>query len=165
MSQYFKFFKEAVSGKGKVKELEVVYLADICSIGVEIRLPPKVKDLGNFTIPCVISEDKINKALCDPGANINLMPYSLFRRLKMGRMRPMSMTIQMTDQSTHSPMGVVEDVLVIVHNFFLSYWFCDSRNEGRRGSTYHPWRPFLATVKAEIKLAMGELELCMNDKK
>lgn len=94
-----------------MKELEVVHLVDLCSIGVERRLSPKVKDPGSFTIRCVIGEGKINKALCDLGKSINLMPYYLFRRLKMDMMRPMSMTIQMADRSTHSPMGVVENVV------------------------------------------------------
>lgn len=102
MPQYFKFLNEVVLGKRKMKELKVVHLADLCSIGIKRKLPLKVKDLGNF-----IDEGKIDKALCDLGESINLMPYLLFRKLKVGRMRPTSMTIQMADRSAHSPMGVV----------------------------------------------------------
>lgn len=94
-----------------MKELEVVHLADLCSIGVERRLPPKIKDLRSFTIPCVINEGKINKALCDLGASIN--------------------DFEIGDQSAHSPMRVVEDVLVKVHKIFFLVDFFDFRDEGR----------------------------------
>lgn len=43
MPQYFKFFKEAVSGKRKVKELEVVHLADLYIVGVERRFHQRLK--------------------------------------------------------------------------------------------------------------------------
>lgn len=165
MPQYFKFTKETVSGKRKVKELEVVHLADLCSIELERRLSPKVKDLGSFTIPCIIGEGQANKTLCDLGASINLMPYNLFQRLKLGRMRPTSMTIQMADRSAHSPLDVMEDVLVKVDDFFFPVDFVILEMKEDEEVPIILGRPSLATVKAEMKLATRELWLSMNKEK
>lgn len=75
------------------------------------------------------------------------------------------MTIQMTNQSAHSPMGVVEDVLVEVHDFFLLIDFMILEMKGDDEVPIILGRPFLATAKVEIKLATGELELSMNEEK
>lgn len=71
MPQYFKFLKEAVSRKKKVIELEVVHFADLCSVGVERRLPPKVEDPGSFTILCVIGEG--NMRYLGPFSRVNCL--------------------------------------------------------------------------------------------
>jgi len=36
--------------------------------------PPKLPGPGSFSIPCVRGKVKIERALCDLGASINLMP-------------------------------------------------------------------------------------------
>jgi len=43
--------------------------------------PPKLPESGSFSIPCVIRKVKIERALCDLGASIHLMPYSMFHKL------------------------------------------------------------------------------------
>jgi len=58
-------------------------LSEECSAIVLKKLPPNLKDLGSFTIPCTIEDSHFEKALCDLGASINLMPFSIFRKLEM----------------------------------------------------------------------------------
>ena len=48
------------------------------------KLPPKLKDLGNFSIPCVIESEIIESAMCDLGASVSLMSLSLSERLGIG---------------------------------------------------------------------------------
>jgi len=52
-----------------------------CSAIIKQKLPPKLKDLGSFVIPCEIRNIMVSKALCDLGASINLMSLSIFKRL------------------------------------------------------------------------------------
>ncbi|XP_021775981.1 uncharacterized protein LOC110739807 [Chenopodium quinoa] len=77
-------------------------------------LPPKLHDPGSFTIPCTINEKFFDKVLCDLGASVNLMPYSLYENLGLQKLKPSHISLQMVDRTSRIPMGVVEDVLVKV---------------------------------------------------
>ncbi|CAN6545159.1 unnamed protein product [Malus baccata var. baccata] len=55
------------------------------------KLPPKLKDAGSFTIPCVIGGKEFGRALCDLGASINLMPYSVYESLNLGELKETKM--------------------------------------------------------------------------
>ena len=48
------------------------------------KLPPKFKNPESFSIPCVIGSETIQKAMCDLGENVSLMPLSLCERLSIG---------------------------------------------------------------------------------
>ncbi|XP_057984660.1 uncharacterized protein LOC131169449 [Hevea brasiliensis] len=50
---------------------------------LENKLPPKLKDPGSFSIRCHIGDTSINKALCDLGASVTLMPLSICEKLKV----------------------------------------------------------------------------------
>ena len=52
-------------------------LSTNCSVIIQKNLPQKMQDPGSFTIPCTIGNYEFGKALCDSGANINLMPLSV----------------------------------------------------------------------------------------
>ena len=85
-----------------------------CSAVIQHILPPKHKDPGSITIPCSIGEVSVGKALIDLGASINLMPFSMCRRLGELEIMPTRMTLQLADRSITKPYGVIEDAL-----FFL----------------------------------------------
>ena len=84
MPNYVKFMKEIMSNKRKLEAYGTVNLSENCSSIIQRKLPKKLKDSASFTIPCVIREHKFSKALCDLGASINLVPYSLEKRLNLG---------------------------------------------------------------------------------
>jgi len=46
--------------------------------------PPKLPDPGNFSIPCIVGKVEIERGLCDLGASVSIMPYSLFHKLHIG---------------------------------------------------------------------------------
>jgi len=54
MSSYAKHLKEILSNKGKLENFGSVSLNEECSTIVLRKLPPKMKDLGKFIIPCLI---------------------------------------------------------------------------------------------------------------
>ena len=57
-------------------------------------------------------EAKVRNALCDLGAGISVMPFSLYKRLKLGDYSPTSITLQMADKTRKQPVGMIEDILV-----------------------------------------------------
>jgi hypothetical protein len=46
----------------------------------------KYKDPGCPTISCFIGEHKVERALLDLGASVNLLPYSVFQSLNLGEL-------------------------------------------------------------------------------
>ena len=93
-----------------------------------------MKDLGSFTIPCTFGKYAFKKALCDSGANINLIPLSVVQRLSLGELTPTTITLQMVDRSMAQPKGVLEDVLVKVGKFIFPV-DCHENGRGHTGSS------------------------------
>ena len=54
----------------------------------------------------------MEKALLDLGASINLLPYSIYKQLGLGELKPTTITLSLVDRSVKIPKGIVEDVLV-----------------------------------------------------
>jgi hypothetical protein len=77
----------------------------------------KYKDPGCPTISYFIGEHKIEKALLDLGASVNLLSYSVFQSLNLGELKPTSVTLLLADRSVKVPRGIIKDVLVQVDKF------------------------------------------------
>ena len=43
--------------------------------------PPKLKDPGSFSIACMVGRVKIDRALCDLGVSVSLMPSPICQKL------------------------------------------------------------------------------------
>ena len=123
------------------------------------KLPPKLKDPGSFTIPCTIGKLDEMQALCDLGASVNLMPLSVYNRLKLGQAKPTTVMLQMADRSLSHPYGIVEDVLVKVGKFIFPADFIILDMEEDEKIPIIMGRPFLATGRALIDVQKGELML------
>ena len=63
-------------------------LTATCSAVIQMSLLKKMQDPGSFTIPYTIGNFEFNKALCDLGASINLMPLLVVKRLSLGELTP-----------------------------------------------------------------------------
>ena len=62
MPMYAKFMKEILSKKRKIAEEGIVNLTATCIAVIQQKLPAKMKDPGNFTIPCSIGKYEFKKA-------------------------------------------------------------------------------------------------------
>jgi hypothetical protein len=74
---------------------------------------------GCPTISCFIGEHKIERALLDIGASVNLLSYSVFQNLNLGDLKPTSVTLLLADRSVKVPKGIIKDVLVQVDKFIF----------------------------------------------
>ncbi|XP_061369432.1 uncharacterized protein LOC133312273 [Gastrolobium bilobum] len=71
----------------KLKDGETVALTKECSALIQKKRPPKLKDLGSFSILIAIGEVEVGKKLCDLGDSINLIPLSVFRALGINKLK------------------------------------------------------------------------------
>ena len=93
MPSYVKFMKDILSKKRRLLDFETMNLTEECSAILKRKLPQTLKDPRSFTIPCTIGNSIFERALCDLGASINLMPLPIFRRLGLGEACPTIVTL------------------------------------------------------------------------
>ncbi|XP_027342953.1 uncharacterized protein LOC113855505 [Abrus precatorius] len=157
--KYAKFLKDLLSNKKKLEELAIVTLNKECSTILQNKMPEKLKDPGSFTLPCLIGRLIVYRALADLGASINLMSYSVFKKLGLGEPRPTRMSIQLADRSIKYPTGIIEDVLVKVDKFIFPVDFVILDMDEDTDVPLILGCPFLATAGAIIDVRDGKLIL------
>ncbi|XP_057432651.1 uncharacterized protein LOC130725440 [Lotus japonicus] len=166
MPQYSKFMKEILSKKRRLSEMdEVVMLSEECSAIIQRKLPVKMKDPGKFMLPVEFEGKGETKGLIDLGASVNLMPLSMFERLKIGELKGTMMHLQLADRSIVTPWGVCEDVLVKVGKFYFpaDFVILDMDEEDEMPLIFG--RPFLATTKVKIDVEKRVVSLKSYGKK
>ncbi|XP_047256128.1 uncharacterized protein LOC124888883 [Capsicum annuum] len=113
MLGYAKFVKDLVSKKWLVKD-ETIEITHHYNAIISSTLAIRKKNLCSFTIQCTIGLFKFLKALFDLRESVKLMPYAIFHKLGLGKLKPTMMKLLMVDWSIKKPMGVLHDVLVKV---------------------------------------------------
>ena len=109
----------------------------------------------------------MEKALLDLGASVNLLPYSMYKQLGLGELKPTSITLSLANRSIKIPKGTVEDVLIQVDKFYYPVDFVVLDIEpAAAGANYVPIilrRPFLATSNAIINCQNGVMQLTIGN--
>ena len=110
---------------------------------------------------------KIEKALLDLWASVNLLLYSVYEQLGLGELKPTSIILQLANQSVIVPKGVVGDVLVQVDkfNFLVDFIILDMHPVSNANSQISVilGRSFLATSNALINCRSGVLKLSFGN--
>ncbi|KAD7476900.1 hypothetical protein E3N88_00036 [Mikania micrantha] len=161
--KYAKFLKDLLKGKDRLGKLTEVPLSRDCSAVITNTLPEKLTDPGILTIPCLFGSDVRSHALADSGASINLIPYSLYKKLALGDLVPTRMTLSLADRSVKCPRGILENVLVKVDKFVFPVDFVVMDMEADTTVPIILGRPFLRTAKAVIDVFDGKLTLRVGD--
>ncbi|KAK5775292.1 hypothetical protein PVK06_043165 [Gossypium arboreum] len=117
--RYAKFLKELCTNKQKLTSNEKVSVGENVSAVLQRKMPAKCKDRAMFAIPYKIGHLGIKKAICDLGASINVMHFSIYESLKAGFLIKTCVIIQLVDKSIVHPKGVLEDVLVKVNGLIF----------------------------------------------
>ncbi|XP_057723780.1 uncharacterized protein LOC130939708 [Arachis stenosperma] len=154
---------ELINKKKSWLEKETVLLTEECIAVLQKGIPPKLKDPGSFVVSCTIGKMTLDKALCDLGASINLMPLSMMRKLAIEELKPTRMSLVMADRSIKTPNRIVENLLVKVGEFIFpaDFVMLDTEEEGNYSIILG--RPFLATARAIIDVEKGEMIFRVNN--
>ncbi|GJU70253.1 reverse transcriptase domain-containing protein [Tanacetum coccineum] len=142
----------------------LIHMPKFAPIAVVLKkLPEKLGDPGRFLIPCDFSEFDSYLALADLGASINLMPLSIWKKLKLSGLTETRMVLELADRTISKPTGVAENVFIKVGKFYFPADFvvldfiADLRVPLILG------RPFLRTAHALIDVYEGEITLRNDD--
>jgi hypothetical protein len=156
MPTYAKFLKDILSNRRKLDD-EMVTLTEKVSAIVMNKLPPKLQDPGSFTISCSIGNTKFDRALCDIGASVSLMPKSIFDRIGVGELVPIKNSLQLADGSVKYPVGQVEVLPLQVEKIYIPIDFFVIEMDKDSNTPLILSRPFLNTAGTQIDVRREKL--------
>ena len=164
---YAKFLKDLCTIKKGLGIEKKAFLTEQVSAIIQSKNPIKYKDPGSPTISVNICGTCIDKALLDLGVSVNLLPYSVYKQLGLGEVKPTNITLSLADRSVKIPKGIVKDVLVKVDKFYYPVDFVVLDTEPiENGPNHVPiilGRPFLATANAIINFRNGVMQLTFGN--
>nr|GEU39777.1 reverse transcriptase domain-containing protein [Tanacetum cinerariifolium] len=164
MPKFAPMFKKLLNNKDKLIELTKTPLNENCSAVVLKKLPEKLGDPGRFLIPCDFSKFDNCLALADLGASINLMPLSIWKKLRLPTLNDTKMMLELGDRTISKPTGVAENVFVKVGKFYFPADFVVLDFIADPRVPLILARPFLSTAHAIIDVHEREIIL-RQDKK
>ncbi|GKB99964.1 reverse transcriptase domain-containing protein [Tanacetum coccineum] len=88
MPKFASTLKALIGNKEKLSEMARTPLNEHCSAVILNKLPEKLGDPGRFLIPCKFPGMDECLALADLGASINLMPFSVWKKLNLPNLTP-----------------------------------------------------------------------------
>ncbi|GKA00945.1 reverse transcriptase domain-containing protein [Tanacetum coccineum] len=109
--------KALIGNKKELSEMARTLLNEHCSAVILKKLPKKLGNPDKFLIPCKFPGMDECLALADLGASINLMPFSVWKKLNLPNLTPTCMTLELADRSISRPIGIAKDVNVKVGVF------------------------------------------------
>jgi len=162
MPLYAKFLKEIFSKKKTIEHNETITLTRESSAIIK-KPPSKLGDPGSFAIPCVIGSETIDKALCDLGASVSLLPLSLFKRIGIGELKPSEMILKLADHSTIQIVGFVEDIPIKIEGIYIPTDFVVVDIPEDKDVPIILGRPFLATAGSIVDVKNGRIVFQVSD--
>ena len=164
---YAKFLKDLCIVKKGVNVDKKAFLTEQVSGIIQCKTPVKYKDPGCPTISVNIGGTCAEKALLHLGASVNLLPYSMYKQIGLGELKPTSITLSLADRSLNISKGTVEDVLIQVDKLYYPVGFVVLDIElAAVGANYVPiilGGPFLATSNAIINCRNGVMQLTFGN--
>ena len=164
---YAKFLKDLCKVKKGHNVNKKAFLTEQVSAIIECKTPVKYKDPGCPTISVNIGGISVEKAPLNLGASVNLLPYSMYKKLGLGELKPTSITLSLADRSIKIPKGTIEDVLIQVDRFYYPVDFVVLDTEPVAvGPNHVPiilGRLFLATLNAIINCRNGVMQLTFGN--
>nr|GEY72221.1 reverse transcriptase domain-containing protein [Tanacetum cinerariifolium] len=162
MLKFVPMFKKLLNNKYKLIELTKTPLNENCSAVVLKKFPEKLGDPGRFLIPCDFLEFDNCLALADLRESINLIPLSIWKKLRLPTLNDTKMVLELADRTISKPTGVAENVFVKVGKFYFSADFVvlDFVTDPRIPLILG--RPFLSTAHVIINVFEREIIIRQN---
>ncbi|KAL1208875.1 hypothetical protein V5N11_010552 [Cardamine amara subsp. amara] len=102
-------------------------------------------------------------SLCDLGSRVNLMPYSVAKRLGFTKFKPTKISLVFADRSTKLPVGIIEDLHVRIGDTLVPADFVVLELDKDPKDPLILGRAFLCTARAIIDVQEGIVDLRLGD--
>ncbi|XP_057740016.1 uncharacterized protein LOC130957152 [Arachis stenosperma] len=126
ISKYAKFLKDLCTHKDRIGELETLSLGSSISALMK-PIPEKFGDHRPCLVSCCISGAVFHNYMCDLGACVSIMPFSVLARLNSAPLKRLAARFALANKSAITVVGIAEDVLVAIKDlldaFTGTYYF------------------------------------------
>nr|GEW31865.1 hypothetical protein [Tanacetum cinerariifolium] len=140
MPNFAPMFKKLLNNKDKLIELTKMPLNENCSAVVLKKFPEKL----------------------DLGASINLMPLSIWKKLRLPTLNDTKKVLELANRTISKPTGVVENIFVKVSKFYFPADFVVLNFVADPRVPLILGRPFLSTAHAIINVYEREIIIRQN---
>ena len=130
-------------------------IVSTCSAIPSTTIPEKLGDPGSFVLSCRIGKSVLDRCLCDLGAEVNLIPLYVSKRLGITNCKPSRISM--------IPVGLAENVHVRVGNFYIPTDFVVLELDKEPHDPLILGRPFLNTAGAIIDVRRNTINLQIGD--
>jgi len=151
-----RLMKGLISGK-VTGDSELLMVLKECTAVLQNKPIKKLDDPGKFVLSIQIGRTLFACSLCDLGSSVNLMPYSVAKRLGFTNFKPTRLSLVFADRSVKSPVGILEDLHVRVGNTFVPTNFVVLEVDEEPRDPLIMGRPFLCMAGAIIDVRKGGL--------
>ncbi|GKC14217.1 zinc knuckle CX2CX4HX4C containing protein [Tanacetum coccineum] len=123
------------------------------------------QDPESFILSCSIGKLDFKNALADLGASIRIMPFSMYKRLGIGKLKPINMLIEIADNTKCTPKGIVENLLIKIDKFIfpVDFVILDMVEDIRMPIILG--RPLLATTHVQVDIFRKTISLEVGSEK
>ncbi|KAF8071392.1 hypothetical protein N665_1129s0002 [Sinapis alba] len=156
------FMKGLISGKIS-EDRKFMIVRKECSAVLQNKAIKKMGDPGKFVLSIQIGRTIFACSLVDLGSSINLMPYSVSRRLGFTDFKSTRMSLVFADRSVKTPVGILEDLQIQVGNTTVSTDFVVLELDEESKDPLTLGRPFLCTFGAIIDVRKEKIYLHLGD--
>ncbi|XP_013704069.1 uncharacterized protein LOC106407746 [Brassica napus] len=154
--------KRLISGKTSA-DSDIMMVSKECSAVLQNMTVRKLEDPGKFVLSVQIGKTVFACSLCDLGSSVNLMPYSVVKRMGLTNFKPTRILLVFADRLVKLPVGVLEDLQVQIGNNTVLADFVVLELEDEPKDHLILGRPFLCTAGAIIDVRNGRIDLQLGD--
>ncbi|GJR07687.1 reverse transcriptase domain-containing protein [Tanacetum coccineum] len=97
MPKFNKWLSSLLRNKEKLEEIAIITVNVNVRIIMNKGFPRNSKILEHYLIPVALQELNRTSALADSGASINLLPHSIYKKLKLEALTPNRMTLELAN--------------------------------------------------------------------
>ncbi|GJS94017.1 zinc knuckle CX2CX4HX4C containing protein [Tanacetum coccineum] len=157
--------KYLVENKPRTEEDNKIRMNPRCPALLHNHLPPKEQDPGSFILSCSIGKLDFKNALADLGASISIMPFSMYKCLGIGKLKPINMLLEMAHNTNAATKGIVKNLLIKIDKFIfpVDFVILDMVEDIRMRIILG--RPLLDTAHTQVDIFKKTISLEVGSKK
>ncbi|KAL1208892.1 hypothetical protein V5N11_010569 [Cardamine amara subsp. amara] len=157
-----KYLKGLIVGKVSTKK-NVMMVSKDCIAVLQNKMIKKLEYPGKIFLSVTIGAEIFAGSLCDLGSSVNLMPYSVARRLGFTKFKSTKVSLIFADRSVKLPVGTLEDLYVKIGNTFIPADFVVLELDEEPKYPLILGRPFLRTAGAIIDMRNDTIDIRLGD--
>ncbi|KAL1218224.1 hypothetical protein V5N11_032897 [Cardamine amara subsp. amara] len=157
-----KYLKGLIVGKVST-EKNVMVVSKDCSAVLHTKMIKKLEDPGKFVLSVTKGAEIFAGSLCDLGSSVNLMSYSVARRLGFTKFKSTKISLIFADRYVKLPVGTLEDLYVKIGNTLIPADFVVLELDEKPKDPLILGRPFLRTAGAIIDVRNDTIDLRLGD--